>query len=79
MDLAAPHDEVLAQKDQANTAFLLHGYGLDSIRRPIKTGYIIMHVLLLKVSGLVLAGVHRNSTGGFGAVVLPPSFGGSYG
>jgi hypothetical protein len=28
MDLAAPHDEVLAQKDQANAAFLLHGYGL---------------------------------------------------
>ena len=28
MDLEAPHDEVLAQKDQANTAFLLHGYGL---------------------------------------------------
>jgi hypothetical protein len=28
MDLEAPRDEVLAQKDQANTAFLLHGYGL---------------------------------------------------
>jgi len=28
MDLAAPHDEVLAQKDQANTGFLLPGYGL---------------------------------------------------
>ena len=28
MDLEAPHDEVLAQKDQANTVFLLHSYGL---------------------------------------------------
>jgi len=27
MDLAAPHDEVLAQKDQADAVFLLHGYG----------------------------------------------------
>jgi hypothetical protein len=27
MDLEALRDEVLAQKDQANTAFLLHGYG----------------------------------------------------
>ena len=30
MDLAAPHDDVLAQKDQANTVFLLHGYGLGA-------------------------------------------------
>jgi hypothetical protein len=28
MDLAAPRDEVLTQKDQANAAFLLHGYGI---------------------------------------------------
>lgn len=28
MDLEAPHVEVLAEKDQANTVFLLHGYGL---------------------------------------------------
>ena len=28
MDLEAPHDEVLAQKDQASSAFLLHGSGL---------------------------------------------------
>jgi len=28
MDLEAPRDEVLAQKDQANTVFLLHGSGL---------------------------------------------------
>jgi len=28
MDLEAPHDDVLTQKDQANTAFLLHGSGL---------------------------------------------------
>ncbi len=27
LDLAGPHDEVLAQKDQANAAFLLHGDG----------------------------------------------------
>jgi len=27
MDLEAPHDEVLAQKDQANAGFRLHGYG----------------------------------------------------
>jgi len=27
MDLEAYRDEVLAQKDQANTVFLLHGYG----------------------------------------------------
>ena len=30
MDLAAPHDDVLAQKDQANTAFVLHGSGSRS-------------------------------------------------
>jgi hypothetical protein len=29
MDLAAPHDDVLTQKDQANTAFLLPGSGLE--------------------------------------------------
>jgi len=28
MDLAAPHDDVLTQKDQANAVFLLHGCGL---------------------------------------------------
>ena len=28
MDLEAPQDAVLTQKDQANTVFLLHGYGL---------------------------------------------------
>ena len=28
MYLAAPHDAVVVQKDQANTAYLLHGYGL---------------------------------------------------
>jgi len=28
MDLEAPHDDVLTQKDQTNAAFLLHGYGL---------------------------------------------------
>jgi len=27
MDLEAPHDDVLTQRDQINTAFLLHGYG----------------------------------------------------
>ena len=27
MDLETPHDDVLAQKDQANTTFLLDGYG----------------------------------------------------
>ena len=35
MDLAAPHDEVLTQKDQANAAFLLHGYGLAPLRQRI--------------------------------------------
>jgi hypothetical protein len=30
MDLAAPHDDVLTQKDQANAVFLLHGYGLGA-------------------------------------------------
>jgi len=35
MDLAAPHDDVLTQKDQANAAFLLHGYGLAPLRRRI--------------------------------------------
>ena len=33
MDLVAPCDDVLAQKDQANNAFLLHGSGIG--RRPI--------------------------------------------
>jgi len=27
MDLEAPYDDVLTQKDQTNTAFLSHGYG----------------------------------------------------
>jgi hypothetical protein len=27
MDLEAPHDDVLAQNDQTNTAFLLPGHG----------------------------------------------------
>ena len=40
MDLEAPHDEVLAQKDQANTAFLLHGYGSD--RRGIPARFLLL-------------------------------------
>jgi len=36
MDLAAPHDDVLTQKDQANAVFLLHGYALTELVQDIR-------------------------------------------
>jgi hypothetical protein len=43
MDLAAPHDEVLAQKDQANAPFLLYGYGSDR-HLPFNRFHICVHL-----------------------------------
>ena len=54
MDLEAPRDEVLAQKDQANTAFLLHGYGLA-----LKSGDVFNGVVV-RTAG---AQAHRKSPG----------------
>ena len=53
MDLEAPHNDVLAQKDQANTVFLLHGYGLvlGVPGAPVSLRVIISTPVLLGVGG----------------------------
>jgi hypothetical protein len=61
MDLEASRDEVLAQKDQANTVFLLHGYGQGIVGFPIGK---IGDVILAHLPGQILArgGIETGST-----------------
>jgi len=54
MDLEAPHDDVLTQKNQANAVFLRHGYGLargPGGRRFVRLGFDLFVFLLFPGSG----------------------------